>query len=81
VSTDRRSTKRKPVAAANNGTRKATRHQLPPASAVGWEAYRGWLGKLDRNGAKRQGPDSVYTWKGYKAWSARVRAQWDQETD
>lgn len=81
MSTDRRSTRRKPIANATNGARKTTRHQTPPASAVGWEAYRGWLGKLEGNGARRQGPDSIYTWKGYKAWSARVRADWDREAD
>lgn len=81
MSTDRRSTRRKPIATAGNGATKTTRHPLPPASAAGWEAYRGWLGKLEGNAARRQGPDSIYTWKGYKAWSARVRADWDQEAD
>ncbi len=81
VSTDRRSTRKKSIAKATNGAKKTVRHPLPAAAAVGWEAYRGWLGKLEGNGARRQGPDSVYTWQGYKAWSARVRADWDPEAD
>ncbi len=55
------------------------RHRLS-SPAVGWDAYRGWLGRLDRHVTKRQGPDSIYTWKGYQAWTAKVRADWEPES-
>jgi hypothetical protein len=81
VPADRRpKNKRSNEAGSNSRASKDRYEHQPPDSAVGWEAYRGWLNKLDRSGARRQGPDSIYTWKGYKAWTARVRADWDQDT-
>jgi hypothetical protein len=79
VATDRRQKKK----GSNNEDRKSPgrsgdRHRLS-SPAVGWEAYRGWLGRLNRNEAKRQGPDSIYTWKGYQAWTAKIRADWEPE--
>ena len=45
--------------------------------SVSWEAYRGWLSKMDRSTGRRRGARSIYTWKGYKAWAAKIRANWD----
>jgi hypothetical protein len=81
VATDRRQKKKGNARADKNGNGSdlaVERHRLS-SPAIGWEAYRGWLGRLDRHGTKRQGPDSIYTWKGYQAWTAKVRADWEQE--
>lgn len=79
MATDRRQKKK----ASNRKDRKGSKqsgdsHRLS-SPAVGWDAYRGWLGRMSRNETKRQGPDSIYTWKGYQAWTAKVRADWEPE--
>lgn len=64
---------------ATNGPKRTVPTQRLSSPAVGWEAYRGWLGQLERDISRRQGPESIYTWKGYQAWTAKVRADWDPE--
>lgn len=64
---------------ATNGPRRTVPARRLSSPAVGWEAYRGWLGQLERDISRRQGPESIYTWKGYQAWTAKVRADWDPE--
>lgn len=62
------------------GEEHAERPRRASPGAIGWDAYRGWLGQMSRPPARRQGPESVYTWKGYQAWAAKVRAAWDSDT-
>ena len=76
---DHRSKARGPTLPPADGRRRSITSQRLSAPAVGWEAYRGWLGQLDRDISRRQGPESIYTWKGYQAWTAKVRADWDPE--
>ena len=59
---------------ASNGKR-----HRPPTHAIGWEHYRGWVGSLGHAGRRRQGSKAVYTWQGYQAWAAKVRANWDPD--
>ena len=59
-------------------TRSTTRDTVSDKNA-GWEAYRGWLSKMDPNASRRRGARSIYTWKGYKAWAANIRASWDAD--
>jgi len=50
------------------------------STAIGWDIYRGLT---DNNGAdapRRQGASKLYTLKAYKAWAAKVRANWDVES-
>jgi ABC-type Fe3+ transport system substrate-binding protein len=79
VAKDHRSKGKGRAAPAASGSRRSVVSQRLSSPAVGWEAYRGWLGQLERNAGRRQGPDSIYTWKGYQAWTAKVRADWDPE--
>jgi hypothetical protein len=53
--------------------------QDAPAKTTGWDSYHGWIGWLGRDRSQRKGPSTVYTWRGYQAWTARVRAKWDPE--
>jgi hypothetical protein len=43
----------------------------------GWDAYRRWLTRV-QTPAKRRVPldPSIYTWKGYRNWSEKVRRDW-----
>lgn len=76
---DRRPKKDSGARAKRNGAAALAGRPRLSSPAVGWDAYRGWLGRLDRPVNKRQGPDSIYTWKGYQAWTAKVRSDWEQE--
>ena len=58
----------------------AGRDRRASPGTIGWDAYRGWLGQVTRPAARRQCPESVYTWKGYQAWAAKVRAAWDADS-
>lgn len=43
----------------------------------GWEAYRRWLTRVQAPGNRRVPLDpSLYTWKGYRNWSEKVRRDW-----
>lgn len=46
--------------------------------AVGWGAFRGVSG--DGSGPRHQGASKLYTLKAYKAWAAKVRANWDSDS-
>jgi hypothetical protein len=50
-----------------------------PVKTTGWDSYHGGIGRLGRDRSRRKGPSTVYTWQGYQAWAARVRAKWDPE--
>ncbi|MGB5210822.1 MAG: hypothetical protein WBO47_12045 [Gammaproteobacteria bacterium] len=51
------------------------------STAIGWDIYRGLADTNDGAGAsRRQGASKLYTLKAYKAWAARVRANWDPES-
>jgi len=43
----------------------------------GWEAYRRWLTRVQAPEKKRAPLDpGLYTWKGYRNWSEKVRRDW-----
>jgi hypothetical protein len=43
----------------------------------GWEAYRRWLTRVQAPEKKRAPLDAgLYTWKGYRNWSDKVRRDW-----
>lgn len=48
--------------------------------AVGWGTYRGVSDDSDAAGSRHQGARKLYTLKAYKAWAAKVRANWDSES-
>ncbi len=76
---DRRSRGKGSEPPAGNGSGRSESRKRLSSPAVGWETYRGWLGRLERDVSRRQGPESIYTWSGYQAWTARVRADWEQD--
>ncbi len=40
----------------------------------GWQQYRRWVSRAPAPKIGRSGPDaSLYTWKGYRSWSDKVR--------
>lgn len=44
---------------------------------VGLEAYRRWLTRARAPASRRSPLDpSLYTWKGYRSWSEKVRREW-----
>ena len=46
----------------------------------GWEAYRRWLTRVQAPEKKRAPLDpGLYTWKGYRSWSEKVRRDWQTE--
>jgi len=46
----------------------------------GWEAYRRWLTRVQAPEKKRAPLDpGLYTWKGYRNWSDKVRRDWNAE--
>ena len=53
---------------------------LPTADAKdvgGWEAYRRWLTRVQAPSQRRAPLDpGLYTWKGYRNWSDKVRRDW-----
>ena len=43
----------------------------------GWEAYRRWLTRVQAPEKRRAPLDpGLYTWKGYRNWSDKVRRDW-----
>lgn len=63
----------------NGAGQAATGRDKRASQSAGWDAYRGWLSKMDRSVSRRRGARSIYTWKGYKAWAAKIRANWDAD--
>ena len=46
----------------------------------GWDTYRRWLTRVQAPGGRRVPLDaSLYTWKGYRNWSEKVRRDWEPE--
>ncbi len=57
-----------------------------PASAAndadGWEQYRQWVSKAPAPRGRRVGIDpALYTWKGYRSWTERVKRDWSPDSD
>jgi hypothetical protein len=58
---------------------------LPPAEpaandADGWQQYRRWISKAPAPRGRRSGLDpSLYTWKGYRSWSEKVKRNWNDD--
>jgi hypothetical protein len=61
------------------------RHAKGPATpdgkdVGGWEAYRRWLTRVQAPTQSRAPLDAgLYTWKGYRNWSDKVRREWGPE--
>ena len=52
--------------------------------ADGWQQYRRWISKAPAPHGRRSGLDpSLYSWKGYRDWSDKVKRGWmkDQGDD
>ena len=50
--------------------------------ADGWQQYRHWISKAPAPGGRRAGIDpSLYTWKGYRDWSDKVKRNWTKDID
>ena len=46
----------------------------------GWEAYRRWLTRVQAPEKRRAPLDpGLYTWKGYRDWSDKIRREWRQD--
>jgi len=46
----------------------------------GWAAYRRWLTRVKAPSQRRAPLDpGLYTWKGYRSWSDKVRRDWRPE--
>lgn len=46
----------------------------------GWEAYRRWLTRVQAPEKRRAPLDpGLYTWKGYRNWSDKVRREWSPD--
>jgi len=50
------------------------------STAIGWDIYRGLTSNNGADAPRRQGASKLYTLKAYKAWAAKVRANWDTES-
>lgn len=47
---------------------------------AGWDSYRRWLNRVQSNERRRMPMDpALYTWKGYRSWSEKVRRDWKHE--
>jgi hypothetical protein len=48
--------------------------------ADGWQQYRRWISKAPAPRSRRSGLDpSLYTWKGYRSWSEKVKRNWTDD--
>jgi hypothetical protein len=46
----------------------------------GWDSYRRWLNRVQSPEKRRSPVDAaLYTWKGYRSWSEKVRRDWKQD--
>ena len=44
----------------------------------GWQQYRQWISKAPAPRGRRAGIDpALYTWKGYRSWSEKIKRNWD----
>jgi hypothetical protein len=47
---------------------------------AGWDSYRRWLNRVQSNERRRMPMDpALYTWKGYRNWSEKIRRDWKQD--
>jgi hypothetical protein len=53
----------------------------PDGRDVGaWDSYRRWLNRVQSPDKRRSAVDpALYTWKGYRNWSEKVRRDWKQD--
>jgi hypothetical protein len=50
--------------------------------ADGWHHYRQWISKAPAPSTKRSGIDpSLYSWRGYRDWTDKVRRNWSNDPD
>ena len=50
--------------------------------ADGWQQYRRWISKAPAPRGRRSGIDpSLYTWKGYRNWTEKVKRDWSEDQD
>jgi hypothetical protein len=46
----------------------------------GWDSYSRWLNRVQSNDKRRTAMDpALYTWKGYRNWSEKIRRDWKQD--
>ncbi len=46
----------------------------------GWDSYRRWLNRVQSPDKRRSPMDpALYTWKGYRNWSEKIRRDWKQD--
>ena len=46
----------------------------------GWDSYRRWLSRVQSPDKRRSPMDpALYTWKGYRNWSEKIRRDWKQD--
>jgi len=46
----------------------------------GWDSYRRWLNRVQSPDKRRTVVDpALYTWKGYRNWSEKIRRDWKQD--
>lgn len=59
------------------------RPQQPAANdADGWQQYRQWITKAPAPRSRRAGIDpTLYTWKGYRNWSEKIKRNWQPDPD
>ncbi len=56
------------------------RSQQAANDADGWQQYRHWVSKTPAPRRRRSGIDpSLYSWKGYRAWSDQVKRSWSKD--
>ncbi|MBT8081524.1 MAG: hypothetical protein KJP08_01860 [Gammaproteobacteria bacterium] len=68
------------VAKIENGS--VGKDQPAANDADGWDQYRQWISKAPVPGTKRSGIDpSLYSWKGYRDWTDKVRRNWSKDPD
>lgn len=53
----------------------------PEGHDVGeWDSYRRWLNRVQSPDKRRTAMDpALYTWKGYRNWSEKIRRDWKQD--
>lgn len=67
---------------ADAGGKAVTPSQPAANDADGWRQYRQWISKAPAPRGRRVGIDpALYTWKGYRSWSEKVKRDWEPEKD
>jgi hypothetical protein len=69
-------------AQADEAGKAVTPSQPAANDADGWKQYRQWISKAPAPRGRRVGIDpALYTWKGYRSWSEKVKRNWDPDKD